>query len=72
MAKGGAGVNMKYRIMLSLLFDTEDEARRDFGKWLKKIKKKFPLDTSFVSLHKCYHDEPEPRPCEMIEEHRAE
>jgi len=60
------------RVMLSLYFDDEEKAREALGKFLKKIKKRFELDDSIVSLHRCYHDETPPRPCEVIEEYRAE
>jgi len=65
---------MKWRIQLDLIFDNEEEAKKAFD-FLKKRKNlfrtinkgKFNEERSRLSIHKCYHDEDSPRPCEYIE-----
>ena len=58
-------------------FDTEAEARALFAqKKLAASKAKIEVDIGgierhpFAHIHKCYHDETPPRPCEIIEEYR--
>jgi len=65
---------MKYRIRLDLIFEKEEDAMEAFN-FLKKrrnlfrtIKKGKPdEERSVLEIHKCYHDEEPPKPCEIIE-----
>ena len=66
---------MKYRIQADLILDNEDEAKRIFQllkrnlKLYKAIRRGEPFEErSRLSIHKCYHDEETPKPCEIIEE----
>jgi len=67
---------MLYRVRIDLAFNTEDISQAVFDKAkavLSKAKKiARPSDpdsgeTSFIEIHKCYHDEENPKPCEIIE-----
>ncbi|MCD6299914.1 MAG: hypothetical protein J7L78_01910 [Dehalococcoidales bacterium] len=66
---------MLYRVRLDLAFDEEDIGQAVFDKAkavlskARKIAKPSDPDSeeiSFIEIHKCYHDEPENKPCEMI------
>ena len=61
---------MKYRVMLALTFNTESEARELLQLAKVKVDRKIALKDDRVHVHKCYHDEDPPRPCEVIEEWR--
>jgi len=66
---------MLYRARIDLCFDKEDTARTilDGAKSVlseaAKITRQYELidEVSFVEIHKCYHDEELPKPCEIIE-----
>jgi len=66
---------VKYRVRCDLAFDDETTARE---LW-EAVKAKRPSAVVIKlgtleeerprgDLHRCYHDEPEPKPCEIIEE----
>ena len=61
---------MKIRVMAVIFFDDEATARKILEKIPKPVKKLFGDDDSYVSIHKCFHDESPPKPCELIKEWR--
>jgi len=70
---------MKYRVRLDLIFDKEEEAMEAFNflkgrrNLFRTINKGEPNEErSILEIHKCYHDEPEPKPCEIIEHIESE
>ena len=66
---------MKYRIQLDFAFDNEDDALK-LWEAIKAIKKKAVNISSEekirANIHKCYHDEGNVKPCQIIEEIKAE
>jgi len=59
---------MKWRVMAVMSFDDEGKAR---GLWraiqaIQSASMKQSSDNA--NLHRCYHDEDEMKPCEIIEE----
>jgi hypothetical protein len=65
---------MKYRIMISVGFDTDAEAQVAWT-WLKNNQNKFKNIASgepwTIQIHKCYHDEGKPKSCEIIQEFKG-
>lgn len=59
---------MKYRIMLSLAFDDEDDAMDVWDKVKDAWEKGSHLEDDNANIHRCYHDEEPTKPCEIIEE----
>lgn len=57
---------MQYRIQIQIAFDDYDEAHDFYDDILNMIPKANPLPDDNASWHKCYHDEPIPKPCEVI------
>jgi len=65
---------MLYRVRIDLCFNTEDisqavydKAKQVLSKAVKIIRQGEPTgEVSFIEIHKCYHDENEPKPCEII------
>ena len=65
---------MLYRVRLDLAFDTENVPQAIFDKakavLVKAVKLatglNYPGETSYIEIHKCYHDETPARPCEII------
>lgn len=65
---------MLFRIRLDLAFDKEDipqavfdKAKEVLSKAVKIANKDNPMgEVSFIEIHKCFHDEDPPRPCEII------
>jgi len=64
---------MLYRVKLDLAFDREeigqavfDKAKAVLSKAKKIAKPSGQGEISFIEIHKCYHDEAENKPCEMI------
>jgi len=70
---------MKYRIRFDLIFDEEGDAMGAFN-YLKERRKLFCTikkgkpdeERSVLEIHKCYHDEEVPKPCEIIERIESE
>jgi len=68
-----------YRVSLTLFFDEEEQARGAFDA-LARRKALFRTinpgkpneEKSTLRLEKCYHDEPPPRSCEVVEEITSE
>jgi len=66
---------MLYRVRIDLAFNTEDisqavfdKAKTVLSKAVKIARQSEPTDEiSFVEIHKCYHDEENPKPCEIME-----
>lgn len=62
---------MKYRILIDVSVKTEAEAKKIYDCVTAK-KDKFlsvsKMERWKANYHKCYHDEPINRPCELIEE----
>jgi len=56
---------MKYAIQVLMRFDKKEERDEVAKALIKKLKKRFDKDDAFISLHKCYHDEKENKPCEV-------
>lgn len=59
---------MKWRVMVVKTFDIEDEARDAWHDVKMFWPKGGTADDDHGKLHKCYHDETPPRPCEVVEE----
>ena len=59
---------MKYRIVLALAFDDENEALDAWDKVKDAWDKANQLDSDYANIHRCYHDEDPTKPCEVIEE----
>jgi len=65
---------LKYRVSASIYFNRREDADIIFEE-VKRRKELFTAvrrgepgeQRSFVMLERCYHDEEEPRPCEVIE-----
>jgi len=64
---------VKYRISCDLFLESESDANallrylEDYRNLFQTIKKgQADEQSSMISLERCYHDEPEPAPCEMI------
>jgi hypothetical protein len=64
---------MLYRVRLDLAFTTEAEANKMVDIAKTQIAKSTSInetkdnaETSFYEIHKCYHDEVAPKPCETI------
>lgn len=55
---------MKYAIASLIRCDTIEERDALTEKVRAKLKSTFPDDDSFITCHKCYHDEDENKPCE--------
>jgi len=70
---------MKYRIGLDLIFEKEEDAMEAFN-FLKERRNLFLTinkgkpneEHSILEIHKCYHDEEVPKPCEIIERIESE
>jgi len=65
---------MLYRVKLDLAFDKEDigqavfdKAKAVLSKAVKTAKSGEEGEISFIEIHKCYHDEELPKPCEIME-----
>lgn len=59
---------MKYRVMCSLTFDIEDEARDFYHDIKLVIPKASPQPDDFAHYHACTHVDELEGPCEVIEE----
>ncbi len=65
---------MKWQIVANIFVDEEENAREIFSV-LKKYKDLFKIikagevneEGSYVMLIKCYHDEPNPQACEVVD-----
>ena len=65
---------MKWQIVANVFVDEEKDAREIFSV-LKKYKNLFKIikaedineEGSYIMLIKCYHDEPNPQPCEVVD-----
>ncbi len=62
---------MKYRIVIDVALKDLSKAK-EFFKKIKELKDDFfeisPKEPARISLHKCFHDESPPKPCQPIEE----
>ena len=66
---------MLYRARIDLCFDREDTARTILNGAKSVLSEAVRItsqgeptaEISFVEIHKCYHDEEIPKPCEIIE-----
>ena len=66
---------MLYRARIDICFDREDTARTILDRAKSVLSKAVRItrqgeptgEISFVEIHKCYHDEELPKPCEIIE-----
>jgi len=65
---------MLYRVRIDLCFDKENigKAVIDKAKTVLSKAKKLAVggdegESSYIEIHKCYHDEANPKPCEMME-----
>ena len=66
---------MLYRVRIDLAFNTEDISQAVFDKAKTVLSKAVKIarqgeptnEISFIEIHKCYHDEELPKPCEIIE-----
>lgn len=65
---------MLYRVRIDLSFATEEEAEGIYKKAETLLNKAIKIagkdeetgESSYVELHKCYHDETPTKPCEII------
>lgn len=64
---------MKYRLDITLIFDdleTAEKVRKMLEMFKSKAvtinRDKLNMEKSIIRLHKCYHDEENPKPCEDI------
>lgn len=57
---------MKYRLMVVKTFDDPDEARDAFHDVEVFWEKGGKAPDDFANLHRCFHDEDPPRPCELV------
>jgi len=70
---------VKYRVRSDLIFEKEEDSTLAF-EYLKKMRNLFLTinkgkpneERSMLEIHKCYHDELEPKPCESIERIESE
>lgn len=65
---------MKYRVRLDLSFKSESDAQslmsyaKNLSKRAVSISEGKPTEEiAYCDIHKCYHDETPPKPCEVIE-----
>lgn len=59
---------MRYRVMLALSFGDDVKAKEAYEYLRKLVAAAKPLPDDYVGIHKCYHDEAIPKPCELIRE----
>jgi hypothetical protein len=64
-----------YRVRLNIIFDDEAEARKAYDMLYKRRglmqsinKGKDNEENSQIILEQCFHDEPIPKPCQILEE----
>jgi hypothetical protein len=54
--------------MIALTFAEDVKAREVYEYLRKLVAAAKPLPDDYINIHKCYHDEGEGRPCELIRE----
>ena len=66
---------MLYRVRVDLCFEAEDKPQAIFDKAESFLASTVKLigeravevgESSFIEIHRCYHDEDPPKPCEVI------
>jgi len=66
---------MLYRARIDLCFDKEDVAQTIIDRAKSRLPEAVRIvrqgeptgEKSYIEIHKCYHDEPVNKPCEIIE-----
>jgi len=65
---------MLYRIRIDLCFNAEETSQAIFDRAKQVLTKAVRIarqgeptgESGFIEIHKCYHDEDPPKPCEVI------
>ncbi len=65
---------MLYRVRIDLCFNAEDISQAVFDRAKQVLSQAVKIarqgeptgEISFIEIHKCYHDEDPPKPCEII------